>query len=793
MALGSGSLAGYSRVAYEAVGLADFVNDNQRAARAYRDTTRDMTDEALRLELAQDKLRRSLQKGPNAYREQARAELQLRNAERQLRGETDSLTRSQQRNQAGLGSLRRSIVGLAAGYVGAQGLITLARTSVSAFREQELVAGQTAVAIETLGVDFDRYSGRLDRAIKQVQQLGFDDEELAKSFQLLAGSAKSPEQALDQLGLAADLARGRYIDLEAATQIVNKANLGMSGALRRIGIDVDKNATSFQLLEALQRRYGRSAEEAMDSGVAAADRFSVSVEQIQEVLGGGLAPALADVSDRVTEWVSKEENMEDVQRRVNEAVETGEQVVRGLADAFRIAHDAVDPLVEAVGGVENAVKIVTGLWVAFKVKALLGFGATAAASSATSKKMVADAAIAGRAWDIATRPRVMPVTVTGGGAGGAGRLARGLGLLGVTPGGAIAIAGAAAIYAGLRSGQKDAISPAEWAKLQQAARTGQITYDQISELELFIGDDRARTLRGLLARFNAKGSASSSPDNSGDARGPGAVAAENRARAQRARRRRQNASRFNFGDFERGITGLEEDSLDADATPGSADDLRIERRRLALAQRALREAELTRDQRMKVKAERNAALAEIGRIEAEEDQEAQAARDKAAAAKAAARAKAKAAQEKEEAAEEAAMRETMTRAERHYERMQKLTKGIDFSTRGGLRKAALRGVDASGRPKAAAGDGDKPLTEADIRRIHADFLTGLQGTTNQFGSNITPDGGGIGRVASHAAVQTDLLMEQNRLLDRLTRVAQHPGAKYTKTEAAVAFGGVAAI
>jgi hypothetical protein len=100
-------------------GLADFENDNRRAEAVYRDTTRGMSDEAIRLELSQDKLRRSLAKGPAAYREQARAELQLRNSERALRGETDALTRSQSRNTAGLGGLKRSIIGLGAAYVGA--------------------------------------------------------------------------------------------------------------------------------------------------------------------------------------------------------------------------------------------------------------------------------------------------------------------------------------------------------------------------------------------------------------------------------------------------------------------------------------------------------------------------------------------------------------------------------------------------------------------------------------------------------------------------------------------------
>jgi hypothetical protein len=78
---------------------------------------------------------------------------------------------------------------------------------------------------------------------------------------------------------------------------------------------------------------------------------------------------------------------------------------------------AAEPVVGALGGIENTVKLAGLLWVAFKVKALAGFAGTALASKRTAASMVEDAAVAGRAWDVATRPRVISVTTTGGGGG----------------------------------------------------------------------------------------------------------------------------------------------------------------------------------------------------------------------------------------------------------------------------------------------------------------------------------------------------------------------------------------
>lgn len=777
MAIGQGSLAGFARVAYEAVGLADFQADNQRAEASYRDSTRGMSDEAIRLELAQDKLRRSLAKGPAAYREQARAELQMRNAERALRGETDALTRSQQRNQSGLGGLRRSIVGLAAGYIGAQGIITLARASANAAREEELVLGQTKVAVEQLGLAYDSNAPKIEKQIGLVRQLGFDDEELAKSFQTLVRSTGDVNEALDQLNLVADVSRGRYVDLEAATQIVNKANLGMSGGLRRIGIDVDKNASRTELLAVLTRSYGQAAEEAMDTGVASADRFSVAVEEIQEAIGRGLAPALADASEEITEWISKEENLEEVQRQVTDAVELGEAAVRGIADALRIAKDVAGPLVTALGGVENTVKLVAGAWLVLKARAIVGFAGTAAASRAASASMVRDAAVAGRAWDVATRPRVMPVgIVAGGGVGSLGRggLARGaLGMLGLTPATAIIAAAGAAAYFGLKSGQKK-ITAEQFQRMREAAGRGELSREQLAELSGYLNDAQERELRRLIAVAQARGGgAAASPDSRGDRTSPGSVAAETRRREERGRSR----GGFTFSDVTRGLAASDERRLDAEGTSGTADDVREERRRLALVNRALRDLELTRDQRIRLKQERLAILSELAQIEQAEDQQAAAINEERARKRAEARRRAEERERKETAAE---VRRAGAAAQR-YGRW-----GAGRTTAQVQRELAK----AEGAKKAK--DDERGMTAAEVRATIFDAFASARGTMNQFGGNFFASGslqvaGGSPNPELFSMVTE--LREQTGLLASLTSSTRHPGTRFVRNELASAFDG----
>ena len=101
-----------------------------------------------------------------------------------------------------------------------------------------------------------------------------------------------------------DVARGRFIDIEQAAQIVNKATLGQAGALRRLGIDARKGASGVELLDLLNRKYGGSAAAASDDAATSMDRFKVSIENAQEALGslllptvGNLATGLANAAD----------------------------------------------------------------------------------------------------------------------------------------------------------------------------------------------------------------------------------------------------------------------------------------------------------------------------------------------------------------------------------------------------------------------------------------------------------------------------------------------------------------
>jgi len=788
-----------------------------------------MSDDAIRLELSQERLRRELAKGPANYRAIARAELEVRRSEQQLVGENARLERqfretSAQANKmgrgmlAGSGALRglgRNLAFASAGFLGGTGLVYGMRSAIDAASNLDEQTNKVRVTFRASGEDIINWSKTTATSIGLASDQALQYAGTLGGILNASGLARRESAGLSRelVQLSSDMASFNNTSIEDALEAIRSGLVGESEPLRRFQVLLTEANVSQEALrmtgkksaqeltqgEKVLARYHLILQQTTDQqgdyartsdGLANSQRtLSALWRETQILVGQALVPAYKDAVQGMRDWLAEDKNRESLQRTVNTVVSDGEKIVRGFAGALKIAVNAAEPLSAAVGGVGNAIRIITLAWIAWKAKAVLSFVGTAAASRAASGSMVRDAAVAGRAWDIATRPRTMTVTTVGGGAaGGAGRggtLTRGLGMLGLTPGGAIIAAGAAAIYLGLRSHNQRAIDDREFNVLKQAAVTGELSYEDVNRFPTWaLSDQRKAVLRGLIARHNAQGVGARPQEG----RGPGAVAAETARRTRRDRAR--TARGWTFAQFESQQAGIQERQLDAEASPGSADDAREARAELALVRRALAELELTRDQRVALKQRRNTLLSEIAGIEAEGEQEAQAIRDKQVAARKAAREKREAREKAEHAAEEAAMERTIKRAQTHYDRMEKLTKGTDFSTRAGLRRAALRFVDSTGKPKGGVGaDRDKPLTAAELQRMQWDFITGLHGVLGQFGGNVGSGAGDFGMLETHAQLQTAELEKQTKAMKEFTGAARSPGTGYVRSELTAAVFG----
>ncbi len=872
-----GQLAGLARVSFEAV-TGEFNADVQHSEQVYRDATRGMSDDSIRLELSQERLRRELAKGPANYRAIARAELEVRRSEQALRGENARLERQFDETRrsadrmgrgmlAGSGALRglgRNLAFASAGFLGGTGLIYGMRTAINAASNLEEQTNKVRVVFGSSSDEVVRWSTTTATSIGIASDQALEAAgSYGNMFQAMGlAEDQSAKWSRTLVQLAADMAS---FNNEDPTAMLDRIRSGLAGEvepLRKFGATLSAArvqqfawangiAKSGEELDDHQKLLARYGLLLKDTAIQQGDyaRTSDSLANSQRTLsalwreanilvGQALAPTYTDLVRGVKDWLAVEENRRDLQREVNDIVRDADKVARGFVEALKLIKDVADPVVDAVGGIGNAVKIATLLWVGFKVKAIVGFAATAVASKTTATSMIIDARMVDAAWTTATRPRVMPVTVvptgapgTGGFLGRLGRSGLGKGLLGT----ALVVGGVQALAPG-EQGTDLSDQPSGAGSLTPVYQEGFGWIDPVSGRA--VSDQRywdKLVAGGFYNPRTGKREKPSKADQRAAVQRMAADAAGKPTRRPQGGRR----GRFTVAQFDAQQAALQERAIDAASRPGEAEDVAIAREELTLIRRALSELELTRDQRVALKNRRNTLLSQIASVEQQADQEAAARREEAAAKRRQANEERKQAIRDRIARREGrltlaeeiagdterdltddkralirlrkfygeqAQNDKLTLAERQEfaskrravrRRLRdlyreavddaiaddKLTKKERQRLRqlGGadLVRRAERGLAGS---KKDTGDDDKALTAGEIAAMHYQFITGLHGVLNQFGGNAGDSAADFGMMGTQSQLQTLELSRQTRILEEFTGATRHPMTGYHKTE-----------
>jgi len=339
VALGS-NLAGVARVAF----LADTGEFNSQIAAAeahYRQSTATMSDDAIRMELAQNRLNRALAKfGPESAAAQ-RATLSFRAAQRQTEQQSRQTFSTVERERsafrglgrdverAGVGAaigsrafhgLRSSLIFGGASFLTGFGVSSALKAVRDAAIEQQANLGQLQTALKSAGLAQSAYTGTVKEALAAQERLGFSESDSTRSFTLLVRATKDVSRATELQGIAADIARGRNVALGTAANAVARATGGQTGALRRLLPFIGKHATALQALEQAQKAYAGSAATYANSAAGAQDRLNVAVRAMEATIGKALLPTITGLNIRLAKWLDNSKNQQRVQRDVNYAV-----------------------------------------------------------------------------------------------------------------------------------------------------------------------------------------------------------------------------------------------------------------------------------------------------------------------------------------------------------------------------------------------------------------------------------------------------------------------------------------
>jgi hypothetical protein len=180
--------------------------------------------------------------------------------------------------------------------------VALLGDMVKASREEEVGITRLSTAVENAGLSWDQHGAAIERIVQARQRLAYSDGALRDSLSILVAQTGSVTDALKLQLLAADVARGKNIDLATASEIVGKVAQGNTAILTRYGIVLDKNATVQEALAALQARFGGQAEAYAATAQGSADKMAHAWENAMETVGGAVDGVLPIVANAATTW-----------------------------------------------------------------------------------------------------------------------------------------------------------------------------------------------------------------------------------------------------------------------------------------------------------------------------------------------------------------------------------------------------------------------------------------------------------------------------------------------------------
>jgi phage-related protein len=167
-------------------------------------------------------------------------------------------------------------------------------------------------AVTNVGGSMQQLHGQLTAVDNKLQNFGFTNAETESALARLVPAVKDPAKALGEMGLAADIARGRNIDLQTATDILVKVQTGHVALLGRLGIATkDASGHTISQTEALKRlaeMYGGAAQANANTFAGRMQALKATGEDLAKNIGVALIPVierLMQITMQVVDWFER--------------------------------------------------------------------------------------------------------------------------------------------------------------------------------------------------------------------------------------------------------------------------------------------------------------------------------------------------------------------------------------------------------------------------------------------------------------------------------------------------------
>jgi len=253
------------------------------------------------------------------------AEFTGKKAFKQAETSTDKLTR----NVKNLGKTFGLTFGTAA-------VLSYGKAAVKAAAEDQAAQASLAQTLKNLGFQSVGTANALNDYISTLERTtGKLDDELRPAMDRLLRATGSVTKSQELMNLALDIAAGTGKDLGQVTQSLQKAYLGQTQALGRLGVGLSKAELTSSSFEQIQARltdlFAGQGKRAAESYEGSMNKLAVATNNVKENIGIGIIDALTALSnDNTIESLTTD--MENLSIYVADVVRGIGNVASGLKD-----------------------------------------------------------------------------------------------------------------------------------------------------------------------------------------------------------------------------------------------------------------------------------------------------------------------------------------------------------------------------------------------------------------------------------------------------------------------------
>lgn len=238
--------------------------------------------------------------------------------------------------------LTKNVKGLAKSLLAvysAQKILSFGKQSVKAFAEDDKAARALGQTLKNLGLAYGSNAGTVNGFISRLEmQTGVLDDELRPAMDRMLRATMDVTKSQELLSLALDISAGTGKSLTQVSQSLQKAYLGQTQALGRLGVGLTKaelTSSSFEEIQArLSTLFAGQATAAADTYAGSLAKLTVAGNNAKETIGKGLVDAFVTITNS--------SSVDDLVTKIDRAAQSIANFVRETGEFIKITKSLFD-------------------------------------------------------------------------------------------------------------------------------------------------------------------------------------------------------------------------------------------------------------------------------------------------------------------------------------------------------------------------------------------------------------------------------------------------------------------